>query len=97
MGLDDLMEDVETHPVGSVNSRKNSKNMEFIEQRWKEVLTYYPYAGVTFARSADDSDVRKIVSIMDDIIENGLSGHNLSDDEINQVEDARNDIVETKM
>lgn len=97
MGLDDLMEDVETHPVGSVNSRKNSKNMEFQETRWKEVLTYYPYAGVTFARSADDSDVRKIVSMMDDVLENGLRGHNLSDDELDQIEEARNDIVETQM
>lgn len=97
MGLDDLMDDVETHPVGSVNSRKNSKNMEFRESSWKEVLTYYPYAGEVLSRYADDSDVRKIVSMMDDVLQNGLEGHKLSDDELQRIEDARDSLVEQKM
>lgn len=96
MGLDDLIEDKTGR---SITSRKDPSNASIPEGAWKEIAAVYPDAVYIAASRADKNDARCLVSLLDDILEDGeegVPGWTLNQDQLEHIETARDDIVEAK-
>lgn len=100
MALDDLLEDVEQYPVGSVNSRMKGENIPVSDKAWLHILCHTPetaYTVITFSsvsRSKDEESMaRKFVSLLDQIIQDDIDGMKVSDEERDRAERQRDEII----
>lgn len=91
MGLDDIIEENR-----NITSRKDPSNTSIPENAWREMAVAYPDAVYIAASRADKNDARCLVTLLEDVIENGVTGWNISEDQNEAIKTARDDIVEAK-
>lgn len=88
MGLEDV-----AFPIGEVNSDRESIEVEKREVEW--ALASDPGFAYTFVgMESSESDIKFIVSILDDIIQNEIEGVDISDDEAQAAKDMRAKILD---
>lgn len=101
MGLDDLLDNVEEHPVGSVNSRMKGENIPVDDEAWLQILAHQPsVASSVLAFSSfrgspsKESVARKFVSLLDRVVEDDVSGTKVTDDQRDWAQSERDEIVD---
>lgn len=93
MGLEDIIGEK------SITSRKDPSNVSVKESAWKEIAAVYPDAVYIAGSRADKNDARCLVSVLNDILdegEDGVPGWSLTSDQLDQIENARDSIIEAK-
>lgn len=93
MGLEDFTSDT-TEESSSITTRKKLKNVNLEREYYELVITTDPYMMETAASYTDESSIKAIVQCMDEIIDEGLDGHNISDEKYDEIQAARDNIVE---
>lgn len=92
-GIDDLIDNEKLDPDRSINSRKNPENIDVPERAWKELLAQNPYSFYTIAVDIEENEAKCLVSMIDEALENGIEGWNLSDEQIENMKEAKQDIM----
>lgn len=93
MGLEDFTSDT-TDETSSISTRKKLKNVNLEREFYEKVVTSTPSFLRTAAYHTDESSTKAIVQCMDEIIEDGLEGHNISEEKYDEIEQVRDEIVE---
>jgi hypothetical protein len=93
MALDEFITEKE-YPIGSIKSRKKVENITLDKDKWRFFVAHAPEWPESWANDMERSEVKAIVKLMDSIIEEGLDGVALSDDELDKLEDTRDNIVQ---
>lgn len=94
MGLKDLVDQPE-YPVGSVDSRMKPKNIKASEEFWQTIAAHHPHM---FYFAADlntkRSQLKLFVKLLDNVIQDNIPGDDISDQQIREAEEVRDQIVE---
>lgn len=100
MGLDDLLDDVEQYPVGSVSSRMKGENIPVTDDAWVQILCHNPsvaYSVLTFSSFSEtpskESVARKFVELLDKVVQDEVPGTSVSDKERDHAEQQRDEII----
>jgi len=93
MGLEDFTSDT-TEESSSITTRKKLKNVNLEREYYESMITSEPYMMETAANYTDESSIKAMVQCMDEIIDEGLDGHSISDEKYDEIQAARDDIVE---
>lgn len=100
MGLDDLLDDVEQYPVGSVSSRMKGENIPVSDDAWVQILCYNPsvaYTVLAFSSFGDtpsqQSVSKKLVQLLDKVVQDEVPGTSISDKERDHAEQQRDEII----
>lgn len=92
MGLEDFKSD-NGNSVGSVSTRKKIKNVKIDKQSWKRILYHHPSFAETIVSGTDEQGVKAIVELMDKIIQQEEDVEGWSENQAEEVERVRNNIV----
>lgn len=93
MGLDDF-DTTEESSSSSIKTRKQIENVELQEKFWDMLVTTYPDVMVVAARFTDESSAKAIVQKIDQALEDDVPHHSVSDDNIEMLEEVREDIID---
>lgn len=93
MALDEFITEKE-YPIGSIKSRKKVENITLDKETWKFFVAHAPDWAESWAHDMERSEVKAIVKLMDSIIEEGIEGVSLSDEELDELESKRDAIVQ---
>lgn len=93
MALDEFITEKE-YPIGSIKSRKKVENITLDKDTWKFFVAHAPEWAESWVHDMERSEVKAIVKLMDSIIEEGIEGVSLSDEELDELESKRDAIVQ---
>ena len=96
MALDDFADDSSTGSK-SISTRKKLKNVKLPEEFWVNWIMAYPSFASNAAAFADDTAAKAIVQKLDDMIENGATGHAMSDSKKEELKNERDKILEDQL
>jgi hypothetical protein len=96
MALEDFKTEKE-YPIGSVKSRKKVENIKLNKAQWKHFAGYEPDWVSMFAADLEKTECKALVGLMDEIIEEGIEGVNLSDEELDRIEEERDNIIRERI
>lgn len=92
MGLEEFKTEKD-YPIGSVKSRKKVSNIKLDKDMWKHFAAHEPYWIQMFCTDLEKSENKALVALLDEILEDGISGANLTDEQLDAIEDARDEII----
>lgn len=93
MGLEAFTSDDEEEET-SITTRKKLKNVTFDEGFYDWVIMNDPRRLQEAAAYTYDSSVKAMVQRMDEVVEEGIQEHNLTDKEERDIQEARDTLVE---
>lgn len=80
--------------IGSVSSPCDVKGRTLSEREWKWIALHQPHLITYVADREDPNDVRMWVELFDDILENGVTGAKVSDEEREAIKNQRVDLID---
>lgn len=90
MGLEDV-----AHDIGSFGRHSNEVKITMSDEQLSNILATNPRLAVMFARNSSERTTRHILAVLDDIIQNDLSGWNVGEDGQKESEEVRPEVLET--
>lgn len=78
----------------TITSRKDIENQTFSKKDWKYILAHEPWVAETFVDRDDENDLKMFIELFNEILEDGIDGVSLSEDEIKYMEDTKDSMVE---
>lgn len=93
MGLEDFTSST-TEESSSISTRKKLKNVNFERDFYDTMIASDPQTLSAAAAYTDESSIKAIVQRMDEVMEDGVDGWNISDQQYDKIEEEREHIVE---
>jgi len=93
-GIDDLIDEEKKDVERTISSRMDPRNIEVPEKAWKEILAVNPFDFLTIAVRVEENEAKALVSMMDDALEDGIDGWNLHEDQLDEIREAKQEIME---
>lgn len=93
MGLDDVAKD-EALKVGNVKSNISAESISQSEEWWQTLAIHYSDMVYYSADALSESEVKKLIELLDNVIQDDIHGVNVGDNEKRSARRAREHLVE---
>lgn len=93
MGLDSFKDDSNE----DVSTRKQLKNVKLDEEFWNIMLTTHPGYATLAANFTDETSAKAIIQKIDEILNDEIEGHGVSEDQKETIRKERQEIVESNI
>jgi hypothetical protein len=65
--------------VGEVTSNRNIENHTVGVEEWKQILAHNPHLALSIIDTSNDEDVKMIIEVYDEILQDGIMHGNVSE------------------
>jgi len=96
MGLENFTSDSGS-TSSSINTRKKIENVQLSEDSWMHLLFHDAMYASYFARDLDKNEIKAIIQTIDELLKNGRGGSKMTDSQRMELEEAREELVESHL